>query len=162
MRSRPVLGRSTVATRQLASRARRRVRSAPRAADMRADRSVVDAFLTAAREGNFEALLAVLDPQVVMRGDEAAVRLGGPRQLSGSAAVAKFFQGRAQAARFILADGAPAILVAPGGRMLLAMRVTIRGRQDRGHRGHRRARAPDELRLLIAGVRKSSPGRHRR
>ena len=122
-----VLGRSTVATRQLASRARRRVRGAPRAADVRADRTVVDAFLTAAREGNFEALLSVLDPQVMLRADDAAVRLGGPRQLSGSAAVAKMFQGRAQAGRFILADGAPAILVAPGGRMLLAMRVTIQG-----------------------------------
>ena len=121
-----VLGRSTVATRQLASRARRRVRSAPRAAEVRADRSVVEAFLTAAREGDFEALLSVLDPQVVLRGDEAAIRLGGPRQLSGSAAVAKAFQGRAQAGRFILADGGPAILVAPGGRMLLAMRLTIR------------------------------------
>jgi RNA polymerase sigma-70 factor (ECF subfamily) len=121
----PVLGRSTVATRQLASRARRRVRSAPRAADVRADRTVVEAFLTAAREGNFEALLSVLDPQVVLRADDAAVRLGGPRQLSGSAAVAKAFLGRAQAGRFILADGAPAILVAPGGRLLLAMRVTI-------------------------------------
>jgi RNA polymerase sigma-70 factor (ECF subfamily) len=67
----------------------------------------------------------VLDPQVVLRADDAAVRLGGPRQLSGSAAVAKAFLGRAQAGRFILADGAPAILVAPGGRLLLAMRVTI-------------------------------------
>jgi RNA polymerase sigma-70 factor (ECF subfamily) len=92
---------------------------------VRANRTVVDAFLTAAREGNFEALLSVLDPQVVLRADDAAVRLGGPRQLSGSAAVAKAFQGRAQAGRFILADGGPAILVAPGGRMLLAMRVTI-------------------------------------
>ena len=121
-----VLGRSTVATRQLASRARRRVRSAPRAADVRADRSVVEAFLTAAREGNFEALLSVLDPQVVLRADDAAIRLGGPRQLSGSAAVAKAFQGRAQAGRFILADGGPAILVAPGGRLLLAMPLIIR------------------------------------
>jgi RNA polymerase sigma-70 factor (ECF subfamily) len=86
---------------------------------------VVDAFLAAARDGNFEGLLAVLDPQVMLRADDAAVRLGGPRQLSGSAAVAKMFQGRAQAGRFILADGEPAILVAPGGRMLLTMRVSI-------------------------------------
>jgi RNA polymerase sigma-70 factor (ECF subfamily) len=122
----PIVGRSTVATRQLASRARRRVQGAPRDGDVRAERKVVDAFLAAAREGNFEALLTLLDPQVVMRGDETAVRLGGPRQLSGSAAVAKAFQGRAQMARFILADGAPAVLVAPNGRLLLVLGVTLR------------------------------------
>jgi RNA polymerase sigma factor (sigma-70 family) len=124
----PIVGRSSVATRQLASRARRRVQGAPKTEnrDASAERKVVDAFLTAAREGNFEALLAALDPQVVMRGDAAAVRLGGPRQLSGSAAVAKAFQGRAQVARFILADGAPAILVAPNGHLLLVLGVTFR------------------------------------
>lgn len=120
-----VLGRSTVATRQLASRARRRVRGAPKTEDVRADRAVIDAFLTAAREGNFEGLITLLDPQVIMRGDEAAVRLGGPRRLAGSAAVAKAFQGRAQAARFILADGDPAVLVAPNGRLLLILNVTL-------------------------------------
>src|SRR5690348_14595831 len=120
-----VLGRSTIATRQLASRARRRVRGAPRSADLRADRTVVEAFLAAAREGNFEALLSMLDPQVVMRIDDPAMRLAGARQLSGSAAVAKAFQGRAQAARFILADGAPAVLVAPQGRLLLVLGVTL-------------------------------------
>ena len=122
-----VLGRSTDAARQLASRARRRVRGAPKTEDVRADRAVIDAFLAAAREGNFEGLISLLDPQAVMRGDEAAVRLGGPRRLAGSAAVAKAFEGRAQAARFILADGAPAILVAPGGRLLLVLDVTLRG-----------------------------------
>jgi hypothetical protein len=80
----------------------------------------------AARQGDFEGLLAVLDPQVVMRGDEAAIKLGGPRQLSGSAAVAKIFQGRAQAARFVLLDGASGIVVAPNGHMFLVMGVTIR------------------------------------
>jgi RNA polymerase sigma factor (sigma-70 family) len=122
----PIVGRSTVATRQLASRARRRVQGAPRENDVRAERKVVEAFLLAAREGEFEALLTMLDPQVVMRGDEAAIRLGGPRQLSGSHAVAKAFHGRAQAARFILADGAPSVLVAPNGRLLLVLGVTFR------------------------------------
>ena len=122
----PIVGRSTVATRQLASRARRRVQGAPRDGDVRAERKVVDAFLAAAREGNFEALLTILDPQVMMRGDETAIRMGGPRQLSGSAAVAKAFQGRAQMARFILADGAPAVLVAPDGRLLLVLDLTFR------------------------------------
>ncbi len=121
----PILGRSTVATRQLASRARRRVQGAPKSDDVRAERKVVDAFLTAAREGKFEALLTLLDPHVVMRGDAAAIRLGGPRQLSGSAAVAKAFQGRAQMARFILVDGAPAVLVAPNGRLLLVLGLTF-------------------------------------
>ena len=123
----PILGRSTVATRQLASRARRRVQGAPKSNDALAERKVVDAFLTAARDGNFEALLAVLDPGVVMRGDAASIRLGGPRQLSGSAAVAKAFVGRAQQARFALVDGAAAILVVPSGRLLLVLGVTIQG-----------------------------------
>jgi len=121
----PIVGRTPVAARQLASRARRRVQGAPKD-QARAERAVVDAFLLAAREGNFEDLLAALDPQVVMRGDAAAVKLGGPRQLSGSHAVAKAFHGRAQAARSILADGAPAILVAPNGHLLLVLGVTFR------------------------------------
>jgi RNA polymerase sigma-70 factor (ECF subfamily) len=122
----PIVGRTTIATRQLASRARRRIQGAPRDTDFRPERKVVDAFLTAARDGNFEALLSLLDPQVVMRADETAIRMGGPRQLSGSAAVAKAFQGRAQMARFILVDGAPAVLVAPNGRLLLVLGVTLR------------------------------------
>jgi RNA polymerase sigma factor (sigma-70 family) len=121
----PIVGRTPVATRQLASRARRRVQGAPKE-EARAQRAVVDAFLLAAREGNFEGLLAALDPQVVMRGDAAAIKLGGPRQLSGSHAVAKSFQGRAQAALSILVDGVPGILVAPNGHLLLVLAVTFR------------------------------------
>ncbi len=121
----PILGRTAVSTRQLASRARRRVRGAPKE-EARADRKVVEAFLTAARQGDFEALLGLLDPQVVMRGDAAAIRLGGPRQLSGSAAVAKAFQGRAQQARFVLVDGMAGVAVAPAGRLLLVLNVTTR------------------------------------
>lgn len=120
----PIVGRTTDATRQLASRARRRVRGAPKEA-ARADRKVVEAFLAAARQGDFESLLGLLDPQVVMRGDAVAIRMGGPRQLSGSAAVAKAFQGRAQEARFVLVDGAAGVVVAPSGRLLLVLDVTI-------------------------------------
>jgi RNA polymerase sigma-70 factor (ECF subfamily) len=109
----------------LASRARRRVQGAPKE-QARAERKVIDAFLLAAREGDFEGLLKLLDPQVVMRGDETAIRLGGPRQLSGSHAVAKAFHGRAQAARFALVDGVSAILVAPNGHLLLVLGVTLR------------------------------------
>jgi RNA polymerase sigma-70 factor (ECF subfamily) len=121
----PIVGRSADATRQLASRARRRVRGAPRDGDVAAERKIVDAFLTAAREGDFEGLLAVLDPNVVMRGDDAAAKLGGPRQMSGSHAVAKAFSGRAQEARSALMDGAVGIVVAPRGRLLLVLGLTI-------------------------------------
>lgn len=120
----PIVGRSTDATRQLASRARRRVQGAPKD-EARADRKVVEAFLAAARQGDFEALLGLLDPQVVMRGDAMAIRMGGPRQLSGSAAVAKAFQGRAQEARFALVDGVAGVVVAPSGRLLLVLGVSI-------------------------------------
>jgi RNA polymerase sigma-70 factor (ECF subfamily) len=121
----PIVGRSTDATRQLASRARRRVKGAPRTEDAAAERKVVDAFLAAARGGDFEGLLAMLDPNVVMRGDATAIKMGGPRQLSGRAAVAKAYLGRAQEARSALVDGKVGIVVAPRGRLLLVLGVTI-------------------------------------
>jgi len=121
----PIVGRSADATRQLASRARRRVRGAPKDEAMAADRKVVDAFLAAARNGDFEGLLSVLDPNVVVRADATVIRMGGPRQLSGSAAVARTFQGRAAAARPALLDGKVGFVVAPKGRLLLAVEVTI-------------------------------------
>jgi DNA-directed RNA polymerase specialized sigma24 family protein len=121
----PIVGRSTDATRQLASRARRRVQAAPKREDAAAERKVVDAFLAAARGGDFEGLLAVLDPHVVMRGDATAIKMGGPRQLSGSAAVAKAYLGRAQEARAVLVNGVIGVAVAPRGRLLLVLGVTI-------------------------------------
>jgi RNA polymerase sigma factor (sigma-70 family) len=112
-----IVGRSPAATRQLASRARRRVRgSAPPDTDVARQRAVVDAFLAASRGGDFDALLAVLDPGVVVRADPAAVRMGASRELRGAAAVAESFAGRARAARPALVDGAPAAVWAPGGR----------------------------------------------
>jgi RNA polymerase sigma-70 factor (ECF subfamily) len=122
----PIVGRSSEAARQLASRARHRVKGAPKDSNAAADRKIVDAFLAAARNGDFEALLAALDPEVEFRGDAAAVKLGGPRQMRGSAAVAKIFSGRAQAARSALIDGVVGIMVAPQDRLLLVMEVTIR------------------------------------
>ena len=91
----PVVDRSVVAARQLASRARRRVQGqAPASdADLRKQRRVVDAFLTAARDGDFEALVAVLDPAIVLRADGGAVK-GMSRLVRGAQAVA------AQAATF--------------------------------------------------------------
>jgi RNA polymerase sigma factor (sigma-70 family) len=124
----PIVGRSEAAARQLASRARRRVRGADKTADtdLGAQQSVVDAFLAASRDGDFEGLLAVLDPDVVVRADDAAARLGGgPRELRGADAVARAFMGRAQAARSALVDGAIGAIVAPRGRLLLVNRITI-------------------------------------
>ena len=131
----PIVDRNPAAARQLASRARRRVRfSAPSAGpgagssttpEAGADRRVVDAFLAAARRGDFTTLLSLLDPDVRMRADEAAVRMGGPAEVHGSAVVAQFFSGRAQAARVALVDGRPGLLVAPAGRPRIVVTVSI-------------------------------------
>jgi RNA polymerase sigma factor (sigma-70 family) len=114
----PIVGRTPAAARQLASRARRRVQGAtPSAeADRRRQRAVVDAFLAASRGGDFEALLALLDPDVVLRSDEAAVQTGAPGLVRGATAVAGTFSGRAQVARLALVDGAVGAVWAPGGR----------------------------------------------
>jgi RNA polymerase sigma factor (sigma-70 family) len=87
----PIVGRSPTATRQLASRARRRVRGAATSpdADLTRQREVVDAFLTAARDGDFETLLAVLDPDVVLRSDGGVVRASLSREVSGVTTVAE-------------------------------------------------------------------------
>src|SRR4029079_11867042 len=93
----PIVGRSEPATRQLPSRARRRVQGTDKLpeAELSENRRVVDAFLAASRAGDFEGLMAVLDPDVVVGGDAAALRLGGAR-LSGADATARYFTGRAQ------------------------------------------------------------------
>src|SRR3954468_14324808 len=105
----PIVDRSPAAARQLASRARRRVRGAEPADDAARKREVVAAFLTASREGDFTALLELLDPEAVLRADEAAVRMGSDAvELRGAAGIAEFLSGRARAARLVLVDGAPA------------------------------------------------------
>jgi RNA polymerase sigma-70 factor (ECF subfamily) len=125
----PIVERTPTAARQLASRARRRVQNSPRAegeADRSRQRAVVDAFLAASRGGDFEALLTVLDPDVVFRGDQSAVALGGPAELRGAQAVAKSFCGRADAAFPALLDGELGLIVAPKPeRVLLVLRVTL-------------------------------------
>ena len=122
----PIVGRSPVATRQLASRARRRVRGASTSGiDRSRKREVVEAFIAAAKAGDFEALLAVLDPDVVFRCDAQAIRMGGPAEVHGPTAVAEFFDGRADAAVAGLIDDAVGILVPVKGRMLLVLRVTF-------------------------------------
>jgi RNA polymerase sigma factor (sigma-70 family) len=125
----PIVGRTPAAARQLASRARRRVQGAPSApdADVARQRKIVDAFLAASRGGDFEALLALLDPDVVFRADAVAVRMGGSPEIRGAAAVAETFKGRAQAAKPALIDGAAGIAVIMGGRLRIALNLTITG-----------------------------------
>ena len=101
-----IIGRSPAATRQLASRGRRRVQQ-PETTTEGADRRLVDAFLAASRDGDFEGLLAVLDPGAVVRADSAAVAMGTPALMSGARAVAEFFEGRARAVRKAVVDGVP-------------------------------------------------------
>jgi RNA polymerase sigma factor (sigma-70 family) len=126
----PVIGRSPVAARQLASRARRRVRGASAVpdADLARQREVVDAFLAAARAGDFDALLAVLDPDVVLRADVGAVP-GASRLLRGATAVAGqalAFQQFARFARPALVNGTAGVVNAPDGQPMAVMGMTIR------------------------------------
>ena len=110
----PIVGRSATAARQLASRARRRVQGAPVPdADLRVQRQVVDAFIRAAREGDFQALLEVLDPDVVLRADRGEI-LGGSRLIRGASEVAQqaaMFATRTRYARPALVNGAAGIVV---------------------------------------------------
>jgi len=124
----PIVERSETAARQLASRARRRVRGAETAkpADLERQQAVVDAFLAASRTGNFEALLTVLDPEVVFRKDHVAARKGAASEVRGASVIARQFVGRAQGARTALVDGAVTAIVAPRGHLFLVLNFTIR------------------------------------
>ncbi|MDQ3250207.1 MAG: sigma-70 family RNA polymerase sigma factor [Chloroflexota bacterium] len=124
----PIVRRSPDATRQLASRARRRVQGAATVpdADLVRQRAVVDAFLAAARNGDFDALLAVLDPDVVLRADRAAVPAGASTEVHGAAAVAKrAARGSTRAAQPALVNGTVGVVVAPRGRLLMVLGFTI-------------------------------------
>jgi RNA polymerase sigma factor (sigma-70 family) len=142
----PILERSSTATRQLASRARRRVRGATtdHDADLNRQREVVEAFLAASRRGDFEALLALLDPQVVVRADRAAAPLGAAREVRGAASVAQqalTFKQRARFAHLALVNGAVGIALMARGRLILVIAFKTRGkkilemdvRADRAH-----------------------------
>jgi len=124
-----VVGRSPAAAKMLASRARRRVQgtAAVPDPDLTRQRAVVDAFLAASRGGDFDALLAVLDPAVVVRADRAAVLAGADREVRGAPAVADTFSGRARLARPALVDGAAGAVWAPGGRPRVVFAFTIAG-----------------------------------
>jgi RNA polymerase sigma factor (sigma-70 family) len=133
----PVVGRSPAAARQLASRARRRVRGTPAAADPDAarQREVVDAFMAATQRGDFEALLALLDPDVVMRVDTgsllpAAPGAGASAVIRGADAVAGRvvqFQRFAHYTRPVLVNGVPGLVNAPAGRVASIMGFTVVG-----------------------------------
>jgi RNA polymerase sigma-70 factor (ECF subfamily) len=127
----PIVGRSEAAARQLASRARRRVRGAStlresdHAGRLARQREVVAAFLSASRGGDFEALVALLDPDVVLRSDGAAVAVGSAQEVRGARAVAETFVGRARTAQPALLDGAAGAVWAPGGQVRVAFAFTI-------------------------------------
>ena len=125
----PVVGRTADATRQLASRARRRVRGATvgSEADSARRRDIVDAFRAASREGDLDRLLALLDPEAVVRSDATAVGLGSAPEMRGAPAVAAFFKGRARGAVRAGVGGAPGLVWAPGGRPRVAFVFTLAG-----------------------------------
>ncbi len=127
----PIVGCSPTAARQLASRARRRVQGAAAVpdADLPRQREVVDAFLAASRGGDFEALLTVLDPDVVLRLDRGAVPPGASKQVRGASAVAKLgfsFSGLGWLAQPALVNGAAGVVVSRGGRPFAVMGFTVR------------------------------------
>jgi RNA polymerase sigma factor (sigma-70 family) len=126
-----VLGRSTDATRQLASRALRRVSGAPspdRAADLARQREVAGAFLAAARGGDFSALLALLDSDVVITADAAALPRGRPAELRGAKTVARgavMAASLAAHSQLALVNGTVGIVAAPGGRLQNVLTFTV-------------------------------------
>jgi len=125
----PVVGRTPEAARKLASRGRRRLQAAgaPSSAVLARQRQVAGAFLAASRDGDFAALLAVLDPDVMMSADGAAAASGAPKRVRGAEAVAGIFAGRAREARLALIDGVAGIVWAPGGKPRVVFALTVRG-----------------------------------
>lgn len=123
----PLVGRTPAATRQLASRARHRVQGAdPQGtADRSRARRTVEAFLAASRNGDFGALLALLDPDVVLSADADAVRVGASELVRGADAVAKTFSGRARAAQLALINGQPGLVWARGRKPQVVFGFTI-------------------------------------
>ncbi|MDF2715772.1 MAG: sigma-70 family polymerase sigma factor [Paenibacillus sp.] len=121
----PIVEKSETAVRQLASRARRRVHgtgSAPEA-DRAQKRELVDAFLAAAYAGDFDALVAALDPDVVLRDDRQS---GVSNATRGARALAKQVSGRAMAAQSALVNGSVGVIAAPRGRLLYVLSFTIK------------------------------------
>lgn len=133
----PMLDRTEEATRQLASRARRRVRgaSSPDEENTKCQKEVVSAFLAASRDGNFEALIKILHPDVVLRADETAIKIaqvnkskGAPQfesEIKGARKVAETFKGKASATQLALVNGIVGATWAPTGKPVVAFRFTV-------------------------------------
>lgn len=124
----PIVERTPTAARQLASRARRRVQGTPTLPDpdLTRQREVVNAFLAAARGGDFDALLAILHPDVVMRADGAARPSGVPQEVHGAVTVAKrAARGGARETQPALVNGKVGVVVAPRGHLLMVLDFTI-------------------------------------
>ena len=127
----PLIDRSPQAARQLASRARRRVRAQPTTpdADVSAQREVVDAFLAAAREGDFDALVATLDPDVVLHADGGAARAAVSAQVRGALAVARraaMWSHVELAAHPVLVNGAAGVVASRNGVVYTVVSVLVR------------------------------------
>jgi RNA polymerase sigma-70 factor (ECF subfamily) len=126
-----VLGRSTEATRQLASRARRRVRGAPspdRVADLARQREVTTAFLAAARGGDFSALVALLDSDVTLTADAGAAPSGRAMRLQGVELVSRGAVAssvRAADSQLALVNGDVGVVFAPAGRLRIVLAFTV-------------------------------------
>jgi RNA polymerase sigma-70 factor (ECF subfamily) len=122
-----ILDRSPDAAKQLAHRARRKVQGTEPTteADRAGQRRVVDAFLAASRNGEFDALVALLHPGVALRADAAAVRMGSAQAVTGADSVAAVFSGRARAATAALIDGAVGVIWAVQGRTKVAWDFTL-------------------------------------
>lgn len=116
--------------------------------DLSGQQSVVDAFLAASRSGDLDALLALLDPDVLLHADPAAVRMGSPREVHGAAAV---LSGRALAARPALVDGLVGVTWAPGERDGVVWDITTVGQTIVGIDMVADTDSLDELDLVILG-----------
>jgi RNA polymerase sigma-70 factor (ECF subfamily) len=124
-----IVGKSPAAARQLASRARRRVHgtdAVPDAGRAR-QRELVGAFLAASRAGDFQALLSMLDPDVVLRSDPFAAKMGATAEALGAEVVARTVSGRAHAARLALLDGVAGAIWSQNGKPRVAFVFTVEG-----------------------------------
>lgn len=130
----PIVDRSPETTQRIASRARGRVRGNPGSGSdnrMRQYRAV-EVFLRAAQNGEFEALLAMLDPDATYRTDEAARLLGAGTDFDGGRVLAENFCGKAQVAHVIMLDGEPGLVLAPRGTLMLVMTFRFAGERITG------------------------------